>query len=83
VDATAATLHEISEAKKAVEPFVGAMDVSMAVTAGGVYLAALKRLGHDTRGLAGNTAGAKSMFHALKRVTPPPSRPQPSFHYED
>jgi hypothetical protein len=81
VDATAINLREIAEAKKAVEPFVGHMDVSMAVTAGGVYLCAINRLGHDTRYLAGNTDTAKAVFHALKRV--PPRRREPSYEYED
>ena len=59
-------LNCIKAAEAAVRPFVGAMDTSGAVSANGVYIAALHALGHNTKGLAGHANAARAMFDAVK-----------------
>jgi hypothetical protein len=78
VEVAPETLREIHAAAADVRPYVGAMDVSMAVTAGGVYLCAIKRLGHDT--VTGAKPRAECVFRLLRfgrlgslHHVPPPS----------
>lgn len=57
-------IRALYAAEAAVRPFVGAMDTAKIQSAGGVYIAALKTLGHDTKGL--DSRAAKAIFDVVK-----------------
>lgn len=61
---TVRAVREIQAAEAAIKPYVMALDTSRAMSAGGVYLAALKALGHDVSGL--DSRAAKAMFDVCK-----------------
>jgi hypothetical protein len=66
-------IQQIEAAKKAVHPVVG--DVGMALDSEAVYIAALTRMGHDTKPLTrvGNTGNAaEQIFRVLSRRSAKP-----------
>lgn len=62
-------VQELQKAKEAVQPYVGAAAMGCD-SVEGVYITALKHLGHNTSGLAGEPEAARAMFGALKNYRP-------------